>query len=180
MAKNYQFPSYYDMPPMFTLQPVLNTRKKQLQLWTDIIVEFSKFYKKFEYSLAEVAKSPLFNNSKINRKCNIDMIKTVFEELASQGYGEWQNKEKTQITIYWKRPEDWGSLIYKWVSDSGKLNSVLTVYEIQQGDDSEGQEFHNLETRVLLKALKYLEKEGKCQVFTGTSDDNLGVKFFSI
>lgn len=57
---------------------------------------------------------------------------------------------------------------------------VLTVWEIQNGEDSEGQEFFGLETKILLKALRALEAQGKAEVFSGTSDENLGVKFFTV
>eukprot|EP01119_Soliformovum_irregulare_P018524 TRINITY_DN56_c0_g1_i1.p2 TRINITY_DN56_c0_g1~~TRINITY_DN56_c0_g1_i1.p2 ORF type:complete len:179 (+),score=31.46 TRINITY_DN56_c0_g1_i1:49-585(+) len=176
----FQFPSYYSMPPFFTIQPVLNTRKKQLQIWVEMILGFSQANKKFEYDITESSKSPLFCNAKINRKMSPEGIRMIFEEAVLLGNGEWTDKDKNRITIYWRRPEEWGELIYRWVNQCGKLNTVLTVYEIQEGDDSEGQEFHGLETRVLLKALNALEKQKKAQVFTGSSDDNLGVKFFSI
>jgi len=179
MSKTYQFPSFYDMPPSFTIQPVLSTRKKQLQLWIDLICDYSKMNKKYEYDLVEVAKTALFHNARINRKLSVESIRMIFDEVVSQGYGEW-NKEKSRISIYWRKPEEWGNLIYKWVMSLGKLNSVLTVYEIQQGSDAEGQEFYELETRILLKSLNCLEKQGKAQVFTGSSEDNLGVKFFSV
>ena len=38
-------------------------------------------------------------------------------------------------------------------------------------------EFHGLETEVLLRALKVLEKEGKAEVFS-SGDGSIGVKFF--
>ena len=59
--------------------------------------------------------------------------------VMSEGNAEWTDKEKNRITVYWRRPEEWGALIYKWVADAGKLNSVFTLFEIQQGEDAEGQ-----------------------------------------
>jgi len=174
----FKFPAIYDLPPFFTLQPVLNTRKQQLQLWGDLILDYSKAKKKYEYDVTE--KNELFVNQKINRKLNPEAIRAIFEDLVDRGNAEWQDKEKRRITIYWRRPEEWGNLIYQWVDKSGKNNSVLTVYEIQQGEDTEKQEFHGLETKLLLKALKSLERQGKCQIFSGNQEDNLGVKFFSI
>jgi ESCRT-II complex subunit VPS25 len=65
-------------------------------------------------------------------------------------------------------------LIHSWALASGMTNTVCTFYEITSEDHSVGQEFHNLDERVLLKALKVLEGRGKCEVF----DNNEGVKFF--
>eukprot|EP00027_Filamoeba_sp_ATCC50430_P006887 CAMPEP_0168562398 /NCGR_PEP_ID=MMETSP0413-20121227/12100_1 /TAXON_ID=136452 /ORGANISM="Filamoeba nolandi, Strain NC-AS-23-1" /LENGTH=178 /DNA_ID=CAMNT_0008593819 /DNA_START=13 /DNA_END=546 /DNA_ORIENTATION=+ len=169
----FTWPAFYDMPPLYTVQPVLNTRQKQLQMWGELVLDYSRFHKKYEFDINELAtnaKTSFFINSKINRKLSLEGIRLVFEELVSQGNGEWQDKDKNRITIYWRSPQEWGNLIYNWVADMGKLNTVLTVFEIQQGEDSEGQEFHGLETKVLLKALKALEKQNKAQVFTGTSE----------
>jgi len=157
----------------------LNTRKKQLQMWTDLVLDYSRATKKFEFDLLEASKSELFYNPKINRRLPPDAIRTVFEELINQGNGEWQDKEKNRLAICWRKPEEWANLIFKWVSESGKLNTVMTLYEIQHGEDTEDQEFHGLETRNLLKYLKVLEKQGKAQIFSGNTDSNLGVKFFS-
>lgn len=143
-------------------------------------MDYSKFFKKHEFDLLEVAKTPLFNNAKINRKLNSDAVRAVFDDLVSQGNAEWLTKEKSRVTVYWRRPEEWAALVYKWVNDTGKMDSVLTFFEIQQGDETVGQEFHELDTRILKKALQSLEAQRKAQVFTGTSDDNLGVKFFSV
>ena len=41
-----------------------------------------------------------------------------------------------------------------------------------------GKEFHKIDSDTLMKALQALEKDGKCQIFAGSSADNLGVKFF--
>lgn len=89
-------------------------------------------------------------------------------------------QSKTRITVHWRRPEEWGNMIYKWVADMGKLNTVLTVWEIQNGEDSENQEFHELETKILLKALQSLEKQSKATIFSGSSEENLGVKFIGV
>ena len=73
MAKHFEFPPFYHMPPSFTIQPVLNTRKKQMQLWIDLILDYSKAHKTYEYDITEATKSPIFNNTKINS--NRKMIK---------------------------------------------------------------------------------------------------------
>lgn len=49
-----------------SIQPVLNTRKKQLQLWCELILDFVRHHKLYEVDLLELANSPLFWNKKIN------------------------------------------------------------------------------------------------------------------
>ena len=40
MAAKFEFPAHFDFAPMFTLQPNMETRKKQMQLWQDIILAY--------------------------------------------------------------------------------------------------------------------------------------------
>lgn len=50
------------------LQPVLNTRMKQMQSWCDLILDFARYHKLYHLNVVEaVATSPLFNNNKIQR-----------------------------------------------------------------------------------------------------------------
>eukprot|EP01132_Coremiostelium_polycephalum_P008493 gene8493-10438_t len=181
-SNTFQFPVYYHKEPFFTIQPVIDTRKKQCQMWQDLILQFCRHYKKYELDINELIKtnSILLYNEKINRRLSAESCKIIFEEIIDNGYAEWLDKDKNRVLIMWRKPEEWGSLIYKWVNDTGLTNSILTIWELQNGDDTKNQEFHGLNTTVLLKALKVLEKQNKAQTFSGSQDDNLGVKFFSI
>ncbi|EGC35872.1 hypothetical protein DICPUDRAFT_32729 [Dictyostelium purpureum] len=181
-SESFQFPLYYNKEPFFTIQPIINTRKIQLQMWQDLILAYSRSNKIYELDLNESIKTNLnlFNNEKINRKLSRDSLKIIFDDIIENGYAEWIDKEKNRVLIMWRKPEEWASLIYKWVSDCGFLNTVLTIWEIQNGDDSKKQDFHQLNTTILLKSLKVLEKQSKAQTFSSDDEGNLGVKFFSI
>ena len=56
--------------------------------------------------------------------------------------------------------------------DSGQKGSVLTVVELEE--EGEGNSWRGVSQEVLLKALRTLEAERKCEVF----QDGDGVKFF--
>ncbi|KAN0034880.1 hypothetical protein ACTFIV_001416 [Dictyostelium citrinum] len=187
----FQFPPYYQKEPFFTIQPILNTRKKQFQMWQDLILQYCRHYKIYELDINESIKSNsvLFNNEKINRKLSREALKSIIDDIIDNGFAEWvdsgsskekdkNNNNNNRVLIMWRKPDEWASHIYKWVTDCGLLNTVLTVWEIQNGDDSKKQEFHQLNTTILMKALKVLEKQSKCQTFS--QDENVGVKFFSI
>ncbi|KAG7266875.1 hypothetical protein CRUP_013851 [Coryphaenoides rupestris] len=69
-----------------------------------------------------------------------------------------------------------GKLIYQWVSKIGMVNSVFTLYELTNGDDTEGEEFHGLEEWMLLRSLAGATGGGQ-----GGDHDHgrqQGVKFF--
>lgn len=98
--------------------------------------------------------------------------------------------------IWWKRPEEWADLLVEWVEGTGQRGSVLTVYELIQGEGTMSQgmfcavvrgcsgayanleivEFHGMDTDVMLRSLNVLVKRGKAQIFGGEGQE--GVKFF--
>lgn len=101
----------------------------------------------------------------------------VLEELRKKGHLEWKDpKTRKECLIMWRTPEEWGKLIYKYVSDRSMTNTVCTLFELTNGDETEGQEFHGLEQWLLLRALKSLEIDGKAEMMS--FGDNEGVKFF--
>jgi ESCRT-II complex subunit VPS25 len=118
--------------------------------------------------------TPLFNNTTINRTLPLEGRILVLDGLSKTGNAATVDKRKLEWEIYWFTLEEWANLIHSWATDSGMTYTVCTLFEITSDDNSKGQEFHNLDERVLLKALKVLETRGKCEVF----DNNEGVKFF--
>jgi len=160
------------------LQPVLNTRKKQIAMWQNLVLDYTRHFKMYQLDVDEAASSPLFYNATINRRLSVENIRIILEHLAKEGNGTWKDKEKRRFTILWRSPAQWGEMLYKWVCSSGFTDTVMTIYELREGDATEGEEFHGLDSEVLLKALQTLEKQGKCQVFSGHQSDEAGVKFF--
>uniref|UniRef100_A0A9L0ICB5 Vacuolar protein-sorting-associated protein 25 n=1 Tax=Equus asinus TaxID=9793 RepID=A0A9L0ICB5_EQUAS len=109
-------------------------------------------------------------------KLPVESIQVVLEELRKKGNLEWLDKNKSSFLIMWRRPEEWGKLIYQWVSRSGQNNSVFTLYELTNGEDTEDEEFHGLDEATLLRALQALQQEHKAEIITVS--DGRGVKFF--
>ncbi|XP_071791820.1 vacuolar protein-sorting-associated protein 25-like [Asterias amurensis] len=173
---NFQWPWQYEFPPFFTLQPNLETRKKQLAAWCDLVLAYHKHHKLFSLDLKEAQSSPLFNNSKINRKLSTDSICTILEELSNKGNIEWTDKTKTRCLVMWRTPEEWGDLIYRWASSNAMTNTVCTLYELAHGDNTKQEDFVGLEDWLLKRALRALEKQRKAELMSfGNSE---GVKFF--
>ncbi|KAI0594133.1 ESCRT-II complex, vps25 subunit [Biscogniauxia sp. FL1348] len=80
------------------------------------------------------------------------------------------------VWVYWKTPEEWAGLIEAWVEETAQKNTVLTLYELTEGEDTRGTEFYGLDPDILQKALQVLVKRGKAQIFG--QEDQRGVKFF--
>jgi len=200
----FVYPDYFDLPPFFTIQPVLNTKKKQFEMWRDLILQYFRVKKLYELDINEPCD--IFTNEKINRKLSVDGIREIVQYLIDEGYGEWKKHSKDCARIYWRKPTEWASIIYKWVRvilkflwegnwgirlgrklidyysykvlESGLNDTVCTLYELREGESAEGQEFYGLDNGTLIKALRVLEKDKKAQIFKGNDAGSFGVKFF--
>ncbi|XP_030822157.1 vacuolar protein-sorting-associated protein 25 isoform X3 [Camarhynchus parvulus] len=193
---SFVWPWQYSFPPFFTLQPNGETRQKQLAAWCALALAYSQEHRLPAMTVREAQDIPLFANHRLQRKLPLESIQVVLEELRKNGASvrlsvrpdprshraapsrnlEWLDKNKTSFLIMWKRPEEWGKLIYQWVSKNGLTNSVFTLYELVSGDDTENEEFHGLDEATLLRALQALQQEHKAEIIT--LDDGRGVKFF--
>lgn len=57
--------------------------------------------------------------------------------------------------------------------DIGFTNTVCTIYELINGENTESQEFHSLDEIVMIRALQCLQTQHHAELFEG----NIGVKF---
>jgi len=75
------------------------------------------------------------------------MDKEFLQELLSQmvksGKASWLPNNKTSpatsvaaALIYWRKPEEWAQIIYKFVERIGGVESIYTVYDLIEGEDS--------------------------------------------
>jgi len=175
---DFSWPWQHDFPPFYTIQPNADTKRKQQEAWCSLILSYCKHNRIYELDVAEIATSQLFHNKSIERKLTTDDIIGLLEVLAKQGHVEWQDlKSKKNCIIMWRTPEEWGKLIYDWAKGFGMVNTVCTLYELTNGDDTKSQDFHGIENWLLLRALKTLESSGKAEIMSlGEGSD--GVKFF--
>lgn len=68
--------------------------------------------------------------------------------MAKEGHAAADPPKSTSTyLLYWRKPEEWGQLIYDWVStlvswaelicqvvETGSTGSIMTLYEITEGD----------------------------------------------
>ncbi|RKF55652.1 Vacuolar protein-sorting-associated protein 25 [Erysiphe neolycopersici] len=203
--ENYGFPSYYDFPPFFTLQPNSTTKHAQLQKWSTFILSYARHHRLFKLSLSDSLDSELFYHKRLGKRLSREDATEVVEFMRKQGRAEWiisgGSQSKGIISssnstgaggasgsggtgdpnsgvfwIWWKNVEEWGETIADWVDETGQKNMVLTLYELTEGESTLSQEFHGLHSEILQRALAGLVKRGKAQVFG--QEDQQGVKFF--
>ncbi|KAK5639628.1 hypothetical protein RI129_012120 [Pyrocoelia pectoralis] len=176
MSDQFEYPWQYNFPPFFTLQLHTETRAKQISAWRTLLLNYCKFSKTCTLDVREASHHPLLSNTSINRKLNTEVVLAILSDLQRTQNAAPIDKQRFRWEIYWHTLEEWGNLIYNHIVSRGATNSVLTLFELSQGEDVRDEEFFGLETEVLIKALRVLEKNGKCEVIL--SEDLQGVKFF--
>jgi ESCRT-II complex subunit VPS25 len=188
----FQFPPHYSFPPFFTLQPTASTRSSQLTSWSTLIQSYCRHNRIFSLSLIDALETPLFNNTSLRRRLNLRDAKAILSWMSSPEGGNRaefisadKGKKKAAAAsdddggrcwIFWRRPEEWSAVLEEWVERTGQKGTVLTLYEIVEGDASRKEEFWNMDMELLMRSLAVSVKRGKAQIFGGEGSE--GVKFF--
>ncbi|CAF0930444.1 unnamed protein product [Rotaria sordida] len=166
---------YYDFPPFFTLQPNLDTRRKQLDAWCSLVLDYCRLKKIFTFDVNDAKKFPLFFNTKINRQLDNNFIQVLLEELRSRGNIEWQDKNKRHCLVLWKSIEEWAKTVHHWITSRGMNGTVCTFYELLYSNDTRSAEFHKIDENLFRRILMELERRGQATVFSDNGAE--GVKF---
>lgn len=98
----------------------------------------------------------------------------MLQKLQKLGLAEPLDKSQSNWEVYWHTIPEWADILYNWAVENAKQNTVCTLFEITNDDES--QEFHQLDNSVIVKALRHLEKSGKCELIN--FGDSEGVKFY--
>ncbi|EUC27349.1 hypothetical protein COCCADRAFT_53182, partial [Bipolaris zeicola 26-R-13] len=187
----FTFPPHYSFPPFFTLQPVASTRSSQLASWSTLIQSYCRYHRIFTLSLIDALSTPLFTNATLRRSLSLRDAKAILTYMASPEGGnraefitagtkkgsKVEEGEGGKVWVYWRRPEEWATAIEEWVERTGQKGTVLTLYEIVEGDAVGKEEFAGMDMELLQKSLGVCVKRGKAQVF-GSGGEGEGVKFF--
>jgi len=137
---NFDLPDFYNFPPLFTIQPVLSTREKQLGQWRELLL---KYHTDLKIKTLIPHECPLWNNTSIGRQLSTEGITIVMDDFVRSGHGEWEDDEnndggdgatRTRCRILWRRPGQLASDVYDWAVKNGYVNSVCTVYELHSGE----------------------------------------------
>ncbi|WEW55732.1 hypothetical protein PRK78_001165 [Emydomyces testavorans] len=176
----FPFPAPYFFPPFFTLQPNTQTLLSQLHKWSALIQSYCRHHRLFRLSLVHALDTPLFHNKTIRKRLSLGDARRIVDWMCGVEGGrraEWvEAGGKSVAWIWWRRPEEWAGVIADWVEETAQKNTVLTLYELTEGEATISQEFHGMDPDVLQKSLHVLVKRGKAQVFG--DEDQQGVKFF--
>lgn len=127
------------------------------------------------------SEGSLFKNQEIKRQASSDFIMDIYGHLIENKHGEWvdeTSKSRSRgFLVYWHPIEEWAHILYDWIDNSGQGGSILTVYELQEGELSKHQEFHGMPYPTMVKVLTRLAKQGKASLMEDEAGLISGVKF---
>jgi ESCRT-II complex subunit VPS25 len=145
-ATSFTFPPHYSFPPFFTRQPNPITRSSQYTSWSTFIQSYCRHNRIFVLTLIDALDSPLFHNKALGRKLSLQDARDIVDWMASKEGGErteWigagKGKTSEKCWVYWRRPEEWAGVVEAWIDGTGQKNSVLTLYELTEGDATVNQ-----------------------------------------
>ncbi|KAF3071506.1 Vacuolar protein-sorting-associated protein 25 [Trichoderma lentiforme] len=195
-SPSFPFPREYFFPAFFTRQTNITIHHAQLTKWSALILAYARHHRLFRITISAAAESDLFFNRGIDRRLSPPDIREVLDFMRKDGRAEFLRPDGAAdassssasaaaaaggdvVFLYWRKPEEWAALVEAFVEETAQKGSVLTVYELTEGENTRGTdmaEFHGMDNQVLMKALNILVKRGKAQIFG--SEESLGVKFF--
>ncbi|MCJ1236510.1 hypothetical protein MMC14_004491 [Varicellaria rhodocarpa] len=180
-SDTFTFPRDYTFPPFWSIQPTFATRQDQFQKWSSLIQAYCRQKRILRLMLVDALNTPLFHNAQLRKRLTLLEAREIVDWMTREEgdkRAEWIGKESERGSawIYWKRPEEWAEAFSSWVEETAQKNTVLTLYELTEGEVTMSEEFHGMDPEILQKSLAVLVKRGKAQVFG--SEDQKGVKFF--
>lgn len=167
----FEFPREYYFPPFFTRQTNLNTHHAQLVKWSALVLSYCQHHRIFKLPLSPTSTSTatapgpggstataedIFFNRKLNRRLALADVREVIDFMRKDGRAEYVGESEGAGTggdvvwVYWRTPEEWAALVEAWVDETAQKGTVLTLYELTEGEGTRGTgKLHHMLTSVL-------------------------------
>eukprot|EP00924_Labyrinthula_sp_SR-Ha-C_P006949 maker-scaffold_8-snap-gene-5.3-mRNA-1 protein AED:0.00 eAED:0.00 QI:10/1/1/1/1/1/2/29/181 len=171
--KGVNFKKFLEFPPFYTLQPVAETQRKQLQHWISIIRLYLEKTKETEISRENF---PLFKNKNIQREADDALKTSIFADLVSLEYARYVDSEKTRLKIFWKDCITLSIDLHGFCSKHELVENLFTLYELHSGDTFSETDFSSLDSILCLKILKKLESQRKAIIYENENIDEIAFK----
>lgn len=174
-AASWSALEWAQFPPLYTLQPVAETRRQQLKVWVELVHDWARRAESFTFA---PRSCPVFTNGALNRRLDDGGVDEVVAALVADGRAE--ALEDGRVFLLSERPAALAAKILAWATETGMLGSVYTVRELRDPKAAAaGSPCRGADARLLDLALSALENEDRCQVFSGATSADAGVKFFA-
>ena len=120
-TQDFVFPKSYTYPPMWSMQRVGATRERQYKRWSGIILAYCRNARIWRFRLVEMLDTPLFHNKELKEWLSLQEVRDIVDWMSREEglkRAEWigNGSDKSVAWIYWRRPDEWAEIIWKWVS----------------------------------------------------------------
>jgi ESCRT-II complex subunit VPS25 len=177
----FTFPGVYHFPPFWTLQDVMETKRRQIDMWCDLILRYTKAKGTAVLDITAALATELFRNPKINRRLDRPTAEFFLERLVERRNAEWlPPDQKTAVKLIWRRPEQWADIFTEWAARTSFKNTVLTYWELREGDCTLNEPFHLMDMDVMHQTFELMQRQKRAKVMAGPSPDKFdeyAVKF---
>jgi hypothetical protein len=146
-------PFYYITP-----NEKLSERRKLWQKeWADFFLQWANAKDKYIVEILLLQQEYPFKNPVINKQLKKDQLELIGDYLVEQGIGEWRNKKKTHLRVYWESLEETAETIFQWAFERG--NRYLGIFDVLDS----GQPFSELTQEEIYKCLIILVRVKKAE-----------------
>lgn len=90
----------------------------------------------------------IFFNRKLNRRLALADVREVIDFMRKDGRAEYvgggdgaggaAGAGGDVVWVYWRTPEEWAALVEGWVDETAQKGTVLTLYELTEGEGTRG------------------------------------------
>lgn len=100
---------------------------------------------------AAAAAEDIFFNRKLNRRLALADVREVIDFMRKDGRAEYVGGGEGAaasagggaaggdvVWVYWRTPEEWAALVEGWVDETAQKGTVLTLYELTEGEGTRG------------------------------------------
>ncbi|KAI0981578.1 hypothetical protein GJ496_002893 [Pomphorhynchus laevis] len=183
---------FLKFPPFYTLQTNEATRNKQLEIWQQLFIAYCNDNKIYKLNYKEFKCCDLFCSRKhtINDTINNPLltpdcvtafsgfifnsgIDALMQTMLKNGILEWTDKHRNALHIWSKSVEELSSSLKRFALNKSFKNTICTLDELVR--DYPNEEFHQLESEMMLRVLKLLERQRVVNILV--NEDGYGVKF---
>ena len=175
---SYKFPEYYRWPFFFTLQRHPETRKKQIDMWLNLIIQFCKDNKVWRLSKSEFFEN-IGKNPNIKRKLNNEAVDLIFNSLVQKKKAMYVNpKILDDIFILWKSYDEWEKILTEAAINRKSIEKIETLDFITEDEENSAEEYYKMDRDLLLRILSDMENKGQCGLLKDENGSYIAVKFF--
>mmetsp|Transcript_16801 Transcript_16801/g.21257 ORF Transcript_16801/g.21257 Transcript_16801/m.21257 type:complete len:143 (-) Transcript_16801:189-617(-) len=142
MVEAFTMPEYHAWPFFYTIQKNIDTRERQMKMWSDLILAFCKFKGVYQISLGELYGSDICNNAGINRRLSMDNLTRVAEWMQTNKFGEFTAESKESIFVYWRSLQEIAQAIHRWADSTGRIGSVEVILDLTDDSSNRNEIFY--------------------------------------